>query len=94
MGNDMKKDTIAGLDIGTTSVRAVITERTTGDERLSVVGVGTAANEGLRFGVVVDIEKTVQAITGAIEQAELVSVSGECTPVSPETTSARTITGE
>lgn len=81
----MKKEIITGLDIGSSSVRAVIAERTDGDEQLSVVGVGCAASDGLRFGVVVDIENTVQAISEVIEQAERmagVRVNGVYTGIS------------
>ena len=48
---------IVGLDIGTTKICAIAVE---GDdiEALNVVGVGTAKSEGLRKGVVVNIEKT------------------------------------
>ncbi len=67
-----KEDLIVGLDIGTTKICAIIAERTEG-EPLKIVGVGTARSEGLRRGVVVNIEKTVQSITKAIEEAELMA---------------------
>ena len=59
-----------GLDIGTTKICAIAVE---GDdiEALNVVGVGTAKSEGLRKGVVVNIEKTVKAIKKAVEECEL-----------------------
>jgi len=61
---------IVGLDIGTTKICAIAVE---GDdsESLNVVGVGTAKSEGLRKGVVVNIEKTVKAIKKAVEECEL-----------------------
>ena len=61
---------IVGLDIGTTKICAIAVE---GDdiEALNVVGVGTAKSEGLRKGVVVNIEKTVRAIKKAVEECEL-----------------------
>ena len=61
---------IVGLDIGTTKICAIAVE---GDdiETLNVVGVGTAKSEGLRKGVVVNIEKTVKAIKKAVEECEL-----------------------
>ena len=61
---------IVGLDIGTTKICAIAVE---GDdiEALNVVGVGTAKSEGLRKGVVVNIEKTVKAIKKAVEECEL-----------------------
>ncbi len=67
-----KEDVIVGLDIGTTKICAIIGERTE-EDLLKVVGVGTSKSEGLRRGVVVNIEKTVQSITKAIEEAELMA---------------------
>ena len=59
-----------GLDIGTTKICAIAVE---GDdvEELNVVGIGTAKSDGLRKGVVVNIEKTVKAIKKAVEECEL-----------------------
>lgn len=67
-----KDNIIVGLDIGTTKICAMIAEPTE-EGALKLVGVGTARSEGLRRGVVVNIEKTVQSITKAIEEAELMA---------------------
>ena len=61
---------IVGLDIGTTKICAIAVEEDD-IETLNVVGVGTAKSEGLRKGVVVNIEKTVKAIKKAVEECEL-----------------------
>src|SRR6058998_148999 len=71
-------DLIVGLDVGTTKVCAVITEPGPLGV-LSVIGVGTAPSRGLRRGVVVNIESTVEAIKTAVGEAEQmagVDVSG------------------
>ena len=72
------RDLVVGLDVGTTKICAVITEpRPLG--ALSVIGVGTAPSRGLRRGVVVNIESTVEAIKTAVGEAEQmagVDVSG------------------
>lgn len=60
---------IAGLDIGTSTIKVVVGERKA-DGRLDVIGVGTSPSRGLRKGVVVNIESTVSAIGKAIAQAE------------------------
>jgi cell division protein FtsA len=60
---------IAGLDIGTSSIKVVIGERKA-DGAVDVIGVGAAPSRGLRKGVVVNIEGTVSAIGRAIAQAE------------------------
>lgn len=63
-----ENEIIAGLDLGTTKVCAIVAEVT--DDGLDIIGVGSVPSNGLRRGVVVNIESTVQAIRGAIEQAE------------------------
>ena len=69
----MAKDTIVvGLDIGTTKIGAIIAE-IDGDEGPKVIGVGTSPSEGLRRGVVVNLEKTVQSISRAVDEAELMA---------------------
>jgi cell division protein FtsA len=58
---------VAGLDIGTTKILAVIAE--VFDDRIDIIGVGTAASSGLKNGVVVNIEGTVKAIRQAVDTA-------------------------
>jgi cell division protein FtsA len=59
---------VAGLDIGTTKICAVIGELFD-DGCLNIIGVGTAASSGMKKGVVVNIESTVRAIRQAIDSA-------------------------
>lgn len=59
---------IAGLDLGTTKVCAIVAEQT--DDGLDIIGIGSVPCQGLRKGVVVNIESTVQAIKAAVDQAE------------------------
>jgi len=59
---------VAGLDIGTTKICAVIGE-VFPDGGVNVIGVGTAASSGMKKGVVVNIESTVRAIRQAIDSA-------------------------
>ena len=61
-----------GLDLGTTKVTAVIAE-VDPDGITSISGVGTKKCEGLRKGVIVDIDKTVRAIEGAVTEAEIMA---------------------
>jgi cell division protein FtsA len=61
-------DIIAGLDLGTTKVTAIVAEQT--EDGLDIIGVGSVPARGLKRGVVVNIEATVQAIKAAVEQAE------------------------
>lgn len=61
---------IVGLDIGTTKICCIVGE-VDADGNLNVIGVGTAPSKGLRKGVVINIESTVQSIREAVEQAEV-----------------------
>ncbi|PYP84715.1 MAG: cell division protein FtsA [Blastocatellia bacterium AA13] len=63
---------IAAIDIGTTEVRTIVGEMTDAD-RLEVVGIGRQPSRGVRKGVVVNIEATVDAIRQSVEEAELMS---------------------
>ncbi len=65
----MESRIITGLDIGTTKVCAVIVREETGG-RLNVVGIGSAPSHGLRKGVVVNIEQTIQSVQQALSEAE------------------------
>jgi len=67
-----KKDSlVVGLDIGTTKICAVVGEVASG--QVNVIGLGTFPSKGLRKGVVVNIESTVQSIKKAVEEAELMA---------------------
>ncbi|HET7693434.1 MAG TPA: cell division protein FtsA [Gemmatimonadota bacterium] len=67
-----RENIIVGLDIGTTKIGCVIAELDS-DRNVKIVGVGTSRSEGLRRGVVVNLEKTVVSIGRAIEEAELMA---------------------
>lgn len=63
----MKKNVIAGLDLGTTKVCAVIAEHT--DSNINILGFGVAPSEGLNRGLVANISKTAEAIKEAMNVA-------------------------
>jgi cell division protein FtsA len=62
---------VVGLDIGTTKICAVVGELS-GDQ-INIIGIGTHPSIGLRKGVVVNIESTVESIKKAVEEAELMA---------------------
>ena len=66
-----KSDLIVGLDLGTTKICAVVGELS--PDGVDVVGIGTSPSTGLRKGVVVNIEQTVQSIKKALEEAEMMA---------------------
>jgi len=63
---------IVGLDIGTSKVVAIVAE-VSPEETIEVIGIGSSTSRGLKRGVVVNIESTVQSIQRAIEEAELMA---------------------
>src|SRR4030066_104778 len=63
---------VVGLDIGTSKVLAIVGEVTATGE-VEVIGVGHHPSRGMKKGVVVNIESTVQSIQRAIEEAELMA---------------------
>ncbi|CAN7471100.1 cell division protein FtsA [Rhizobacter sp. LjRoot28] len=66
------KDLVVGLDIGTAKVMAVVAE-VLPDGELRVAGLGIAAAHGLKRGVVVNIDATVQSIQQALKEAEMMA---------------------
>jgi cell division protein FtsA len=66
-----REDIVVGLDIGTTKICAVVGE--VSDDGISIIGIGTHPSIGLRKGVVVNIETTVESIKKAVEEAELMA---------------------
>ena len=65
-------DFIVGLDIGTTKIAVVIAE-VGASKNLNIIGVGTHPSDGLRRGVVVNLDKTVRSIQKAAKSAELMA---------------------
>jgi len=66
------KNLLVGLDIGTSKVVAAVAELSP-DGRLEIIGMGSHDSKGLKKGVVVNIEATVNAIQRALEEAELMA---------------------
>ncbi|RMF90304.1 MAG: cell division protein FtsA [Nitrospinota bacterium] len=67
-----KESIVLGLDIGTTKICAIVGEY--GDDGVvEITGIGTCPSKGLRKGVVVNIESTVESIRHAVEEAQLMA---------------------
>ncbi len=66
-----QENIVVGLDIGTTKICAVVGELSHG--KINIIGIGTHPSIGLRKGVVVNIESTVDSIKKAVEEAELMA---------------------
>ncbi len=67
-----EKNLIVGLDIGTSKVVAIVGEIRS-DREIEIIGIGSHPSRGLKKGVVVNIESTVQSIQRAVEEAELMA---------------------
>ncbi len=72
MSKKPQNEMIVGLDIGTSKVAAVVGEINQ-DGEIEIVGLGTHPSRGLKKGVVVNIESTVESIKRAVEEAELMA---------------------
>ena len=72
MSKKTENNLIVGLDIGTSKVVAIVGEVTV-EGTIEIIGVGTQPSRGLKKGVVVNIESTVQSIQRAVEEAELMA---------------------
>ena len=72
MSKKASSNLIVGLDIGTSKVVAIVGEVNVEGE-VEIIGIGTQPSRGLKKGVVVNIESTVQSIQRAVEEAELMA---------------------
>ena len=61
----------AGLDIGTTKITAIVAEAD--GDAIRIIGVGSAPSDGLKRGVVVNLERTVRSIQHAVQEAERIA---------------------
>jgi len=62
------KNIIIGLDVGTTKICTVVAEEI--DDKIHILGIGHAPSQGLRKGVIINVDKAVEAISQSIEMAE------------------------
>src|SRR5271163_4782445 len=72
MAKRSDRNLVVGLDIGTSKVVAIVGE-IKADGVLEIIGIGSHPSRGLKKGVVVNIESTVQSIQRAVEEAELMA---------------------
>ena len=66
-----KEEILVGLDIGTTKIACIIGEVT--EDGLDIIGIGSHPSTGLRKGVVINIDATINSIKKAVEEAELMA---------------------
>ena len=66
------KNLVVGLDIGTSKIVAIVAELLP-DNSFKVIGLGQSVSRGMKKGVVVNIDSTVQSIQRALEEAELMA---------------------
>lgn len=67
-----KKNLIAGLDIGTSKIVALVGDMSDSG-KIELLGIGSHSSRGLKRGVVVDIENTIESIRHAVEEAEVMA---------------------
>jgi len=77
MSKRIERELIVGLDIGTSKVVAIVAapilDAGPNDNKLEIIGIGSHPARGMKKGVVVNIESTVQSIQRAVEEAELMA---------------------
>src|SRR6478752_4401533 len=78
MAKKTEKNIITGLDIGTSKVVALVAEITDAGV-INIIGIGRQPSRGLKRGVVVDIEATINSIQRAVQEAELMAGCEVCT---------------
>jgi len=69
MSTKNEKQMIVGLDIGTSKIVAIVAEISI-DEEVEIIGIGSHPSQGLKKGVVINIETTVESIKAAVQEAE------------------------
>lgn len=65
-----KEEVIVGIDVGSSRVRAVVGGLKASEEKVQIIGVGEARSEGIRRGVIVDVEEAVNSISEALDKVE------------------------
>lgn len=66
-----RESTVAGLDVGTTTVRVLVGQMSSElEEKPQIIGVGVAPSSGIQRGVVTDIEETIRSVSQALDAAE------------------------
>jgi cell division protein FtsA len=77
MSKRSERELIVGLDIGTSKVVAIVAatiqDAGPNENELEIIGIGSHPARGMKKGVVVNIESTVQSIQRAVEEAELMA---------------------
>ncbi|MFH1049136.1 MAG: cell division protein FtsA [Patescibacteria group bacterium] len=68
-----RSNIIAGLDIGTSAIRIVVAEQSSGSKKPIITGVSAIPSSGLRKGIIVDLEGVAADISNCLEQAERAS---------------------
>jgi len=64
-----RRDIITGIDVGTSNVRVIVGE-VVADGSINIIGVGTSPSEGIKKGIIIDLERTVESIGRAASEAE------------------------
>jgi len=66
-----RKDLLTGIDIGSSKVRTIIAQIISEEEKPRIIGVGVTDSEGLRKGVISDLEEAARSIHDSVEKAEM-----------------------
>jgi len=65
-----KRDVLVGIDVGSSTVKTIIAQIISPEEKPRIIGVGVALSAGVRKGIIVDLEEATQSINRSLEEAE------------------------
>jgi cell division protein FtsA len=65
-----KRDVLVGIDVGSSTVKTIIAQIISPEEKPRIIGVGVAPSAGVRKGIIVDLEEATQSINRSLEEAE------------------------
>mgnify|MGYP003589036154 FL=1 len=68
--SDREPELLAGLDLGTSKVTVVVAEREPGSEEAQIIGVGQAPSNGIRKGLIVNLDQAVRSVRQAVSDAQ------------------------
>lgn len=67
---DLEPELLVGLDLGTSKVTVVVAEKEDGDDEAQIIGVGQAPSNGIRKGLIVNLDQAVRSVKQAVSDAE------------------------
>ena len=68
-----KRDVLVGIDVGSSTIKTIIAQIVSSEEKPRIIGVGVSLSAGVRKGIIVDLEEATQSINQSLEEAERIA---------------------